>query len=117
LETKAPSIRKENQDQPPIPSDPRADASEVGFDHDEYNRHPADQPSQKSPAGVFSRRRIFRTVTVGLILIAAILAVPAWNYLSSYEDTDDAQVDGHIAPISSRIDGTTAHVYVINTES
>jgi membrane fusion protein, multidrug efflux system len=55
--------------------------------------------------------------TVGLILIVAILAVPVWNYLTSYEDTDDAQVDGHIAPISSRIDGTTERVYVINTET
>jgi membrane fusion protein (multidrug efflux system) len=117
LETKAPSIRKENQDQPRVPSDPRADAVEVGFDHDEYNRRPADQPAQKSPAGIFSRRRLFRMATLGLILIVAILAVPVWHYLSSYEDTDDAQVDGHIAPISSRIDGTTEHVYVINTEA
>jgi membrane fusion protein (multidrug efflux system) len=118
LETKAPSIRKENQDQPRIPGDPRAEPSEVGFDRDhEYNRQPAGQAPQKSPAGIFSRRRLFRIATLGLSLIVAILALPVWNYLSSYEDTDDAQVDGHIAPISSRINGTTEHVYVINTET
>jgi membrane fusion protein (multidrug efflux system) len=51
--------------------------------------------------------------------IAAALAVAgfrAWNYLDSYEATDDAQVDGHIVPISSRIGGTLAHVYVQDTD-
>ncbi|HEV3113321.1 MAG TPA: HlyD family secretion protein [Candidatus Binataceae bacterium] len=33
-----------------------------------------------------------------------------WNYLQSYESTDDAQIDGHIDPISSRIDGTVVRV-------
>jgi membrane fusion protein, multidrug efflux system len=118
LETKAPSIRRENQDQPRIPGDPRAEPSEVGFDQDgEYNPRTADRPQQRSSADIFFRRRFFRMGAVGLTLIVAILAVPVWNYLSSYEDTDDAQVDGHIAPISSRINGTTEHVYVINTEA
>jgi membrane fusion protein (multidrug efflux system) len=51
-----------------------------------------------------------------LLLVAAAVAVPAWSYLSSYEDTDDAQVDGHIIAVSSRINGTIAHVYVIDTQ-
>ena len=52
-----------------------------------------------------------------LFLIAAAIAVPGWSYLSSYEDTDDAQIDGHIIPVSSRINGTIAHVYVIDTQT
>jgi membrane fusion protein (multidrug efflux system) len=39
-----------------------------------------------------------------------------WRYLDAYESTDDAQVDGHIAPISSRIEGTIEHVYVQDTD-
>jgi membrane fusion protein (multidrug efflux system) len=35
-----------------------------------------------------------------------------WNYLQSYESTDDAQIDGHIDPLSSRIDGTVIRVHV-----
>ena len=35
----------------------------------------------------------------------------AWNYLQSYESTDDAQIDGHIDPLSSRIDGTVIAVH------
>ena len=39
-----------------------------------------------------------------------------WNYLQSYEDTDDAQVDGYLDPISSRISGTVIAVYVNNNQ-
>jgi membrane fusion protein (multidrug efflux system) len=54
---------------------------------------------------------------------AALLAVvwvcgrPLWDYLHSYESTDDAEIDGHIAPIASRINGTIAHVYVEETQT
>jgi membrane fusion protein (multidrug efflux system) len=52
-----------------------------------------------------------------LFLVAAAIAVPGWSYLSSYEDTDDAQIDGHIIQVSSRINGTIAHVYVMDTQT
>ena len=47
-----------------------------------------------------------------LILVGAATAPFAWNYLQSYESTDDAQIDGHIDPLSSRIDGTVIRVHV-----
>jgi membrane fusion protein (multidrug efflux system) len=56
-------------------------------------------------------------LVISLLLIAAAAAVPGWSYLSSYEATDDAQVDGHIIAVSSRINGTIAHVYVIDTQT
>jgi membrane fusion protein (multidrug efflux system) len=40
----------------------------------------------------------------------------AWNYLQSYESTDDAQIDGHIDPLSSRIDGTVINVHAENND-
>jgi membrane fusion protein (multidrug efflux system) len=57
-----------------------------------------------------------------LIALAILLPVLAfggwrwWQYLDTYESTDDAQVDGHIAPISSRISGTIARVYIQDTD-
>ena len=39
-----------------------------------------------------------------------------WSYLQSYESTDDAQIDGHIVAVSSRVSGTVARVYVENTQ-
>ena len=35
-----------------------------------------------------------------------------WRYLSSYESTDDAQVDVHLYPVSARISGYVVKVNV-----
>jgi membrane fusion protein (multidrug efflux system) len=53
-------------------------------------------------------------IVVGFVvlLIAGILL---WEYISSYENTDDAFVDGHTDPISPRISGIVTAVYVENT--
>jgi len=51
-----------------------------------------------------------------LLIVVSAAAVPGWRYLSSYEETDDAQVDGHIIAVSSRINGTVADVYVVDTQ-
>ncbi|HEX4210460.1 MAG TPA: HlyD family secretion protein, partial [Candidatus Binataceae bacterium] len=34
-----------------------------------------------------------------------------WSYLQSFQSTDDAQIDGHIDPLSSRINGTVIAVH------
>jgi len=80
---------------------------------------PADLDSLASPENIEeprprSRRRRWRTrliVLVGaLVLIAGGLAI--WRYLSSYESTDDAQVDAHLHPVSARISGHVIRVSV-----
>ena len=38
-------------------------------------------------------------------------------YAQGYEDTDDAQVDGHLNPIASRIDGTIKAVHVDDNQT
>jgi membrane fusion protein (multidrug efflux system) len=45
----------------------------------------------------------------GLILIV-VTGVFVWRYYAVRESTDDAQVDGHIAPISARVSGTVISV-------
>jgi membrane fusion protein, multidrug efflux system len=49
-----------------------------------------------------------------LILVAGGLA--GWRYLSSYESTDDAQVDAHLHPVSARISGHVIRVNVGDNE-
>jgi membrane fusion protein (multidrug efflux system) len=46
---------------------------------------------------------------VALALIAGGIFV--WHYYSVRESTDDAQIDGHIDPISARVSGTVLKVY------
>lgn len=51
-----------------------------------------------------------------LISIAAVIAVIAAAFIRSaliYEDTDDAQIDGHVMPLSARINGQVSEVRVI----
>lgn len=55
-----------------------------------------------------------------IALLAVILGVGAfqfWRYIESYQDTDDAEVDGYLDPISSRINGTVIAVYVDNDQA
>ena len=63
-------------------------------------------------------RRISKRVLLIAMLILAVAALSpfAWNYIQSYESTDDAQIDGHIDPLSSRIDGTVVAVHVENND-
>jgi membrane fusion protein, multidrug efflux system len=75
------------------------------------NTRPAD--SFRPKARRRGRKRLARAI-VFLIALAAVGAGSfyAWNYFSAYESTDDAEVDGHINAISSRIDGYVLDVPV-----
>jgi membrane fusion protein (multidrug efflux system) len=51
---------------------------------------------------------------VGLLVLVLIVAgLFAWRYFTSYESTDDAQIDGHINSVSARVSG---HVIKLNVE-
>src|SRR5216683_7498771 len=57
-------------------------------------------------------RRILLIAGVALVIIFATL----YLYYHNRESTDDAQVDGHITPISSKIYGRVAEVLVNDNE-
>src|SRR5487761_147030 len=60
------------------------------------------------------RKRIFLIATVAAIVF---IGVGIWWLISrNYENTDDAQVNGHINPISSRVAGTIVGVTVENNQ-
>src|SRR6267378_4705601 len=63
-------------------------------------------PSYRRP----KRRRNMLIVVV--VLVALVGGVFLWRYLSSYESTDDAQVDVHLYPVSARISGYVTAVNV-----
>ncbi len=63
----------------------------------------------RSPA---SRRRL-AFLLLGIAAILLIAGFFVWRYLSTYESTDDAQVDGNINPISARVSG---YVTIVNIQ-
>src|ERR1700685_2553285 len=58
------------------------------------------------------------TIAIPILLVALVVGGWfLWGYLQSYESTDDAQVDGHVNAISSRISGTVTAIYVEHNQS
>ena len=51
-----------------------------------------------------------RAILIGAVIIALVVAGLVWFVLAAYESTDDAQVDGHLHPVSARISGTILRV-------
>jgi membrane fusion protein (multidrug efflux system) len=75
-----------------------------------------EQEKPKSEEKEAPKKKGSRTVlflVLGIVVVAAAIGgTYFWGYLSSYELTDDAQVDGHLYSISSRIAGTVSGVFV-----
>ena len=60
------------------------------------------------------KRRPMMFVIAGVVLLVGGFFL--WRWLSSYESTDDAQVDVHLYPVSSRISGYVIRVNVGDNE-
>ena len=58
------------------------------------------------------KRSRLRLVVLGIVIVLAIAGFFVWRYMNSYEDTDDAQVDGHINNVSARVSGYVLKVNV-----
>jgi len=64
-----------------------------------------------------NEKKTTRIVIAGLATLLGIGAATGWAvYSQGYESTDDAQVDGHLNVVSSRISGTTASVHVVENQ-
>src|SRR5437764_12670120 len=48
------------------------------------------------------RLRMFLIIGVVVLLVAGFFL---WRFFNSYESTDDAQIDGHMNPVSARVGG------------
>ncbi len=69
------------------------------------------RPQDKySPTARRKRRR--NLVILGSAVVVIIAGLLLWRYFSSYESTDDAQVDVHLDPVSARISGYVVKVNV-----
>jgi membrane fusion protein (multidrug efflux system) len=63
----------------------------------------SEQPKQKSAK---------RFIIIGVVAVLVVGALLFWWRSTFYEDTDDAQINGHLVQISSRIAGQVIKIYV-----
>jgi len=59
------------------------------------------------------RFRMFLIIGVVVLLVAGFFL---WRYFNSYESTDDAQIDGHLNPVSARITGHVEKLLVTDNQ-
>ena len=53
-----------------------------------------------------------RWLLIPVVLVLIIAAYAGWRYLSQWESTDDAQIEGHIHPVNAKVGGTITSVNV-----
>jgi membrane fusion protein (multidrug efflux system) len=75
----------------------------------EADRNSAEQP--KKGRGRWSRPG-FRRAVMGAVIVLLLVAGGAWYYFHGRVTTDDAEIDGQITPIASRVYGTVSKVLV-----
>ncbi|MGA7624619.1 MAG: HlyD family secretion protein [Candidatus Acidiferrales bacterium] len=67
-------------------------------------RHTAEPPPQRAES--FFEAHPHAPIVIAVILIVVLVGgFFAYEYFSTYESTDDAEVDGHLMPLSARISG------------
>lgn len=83
-------------------------------DQDQRRNHEAgpEGDSHRGRTANPRRKRAIRFIILALIVVGIIVAIPIYAYYSVRESTDDAQVDGHVVPVSPRISGTIISVLV-----
>jgi len=59
------------------------------------------------------RFRMFIIIGVVVLLVAGFFL---WRYFNSYESTDDAQIDGHLNPVSARVSGHVEKLLVTDNQ-
>jgi membrane fusion protein, multidrug efflux system len=88
----------DNQAAPPV--SPAVEHSETGAEEA--------APQKRNGPVAFLKQHPLAAAAVLLVAIAGAVALSF--YFSSYETTDDAEVDGHLNPVSARISGTIIRV-------
>jgi membrane fusion protein (multidrug efflux system) len=73
-------------------------------------RSAAPPPAERK--SFFEERPNARLFLIGVVLVLIVGGFFGWRYLASYENTDDAAIDGHLMPLSARISGYVSGVNV-----
>ena len=80
---------------------------------DEHNSDSEEAKKRTDPR----RKRTIRLISLAFVVVAIVVAIPVYAYYSVRESTDDAQIDGHVIPISSRVSGNVMSVLVNDNQA
>jgi membrane fusion protein (multidrug efflux system) len=72
-------------------------------------------PEIQTPTATAGRRRAF-LIFFAVLLVLGGAGLLFWMHARGFEETDDAQVEVHLDPVTARIDGTVTRVYVENNQ-
>lgn len=91
--------------------EPEAPASNPADKKPPAETHSASPPPARAESffRTHPRAPMFLAISLLVVLVAGFFA---FRYFESYESTDDAEVDGHLQPLSARISGYIAKVNV-----
>src|SRR5580698_6584126 len=75
-----------------------------------------DVPIEKEQPKGFANPKMQRLAIIGGVVLLAVI-IGLFFYYHNRESTDDAQIDGHITPIASKIYGKVANVLVDDNQA
>jgi membrane fusion protein, multidrug efflux system len=108
------SLQPANQREKPQGAEPQTGEPKKDRENKEEQDTKNEAETKKPVDPATKRRTIVIAVCVGIVLLVG--GVAWWLYSRTYESTDDAQVDGHLNAIASRVAGTVQFVYVENDQ-
>jgi membrane fusion protein (multidrug efflux system) len=71
-----------------------------------------DQPQTEKARSYFQEHPRAKWVLAVILLLAVVGGYFVWRHYATREDTDDAQIDGNIVPIASRVSGWVTEINV-----
>jgi membrane fusion protein (multidrug efflux system) len=78
----------------------------------------AEVPTEKTtaPSRVTPTRIIIGAVTALVLVVGGVVGIKHWQYFTAHEETDDAEVEGHISPVLPRVSGYVTRVLVSDNQ-
>src|SRR5271156_4938551 len=74
--------------------------------------HSASQPPEARSGNSLASRPGARIILIVAVIVLLVGGFFAYEYFQTYESTDDAEVDGHLMPLSARISGYVIKVKI-----
>jgi membrane fusion protein, multidrug efflux system len=79
---------------------------------EEKEQEKQEKNDDRKPEGPKKPHPLRKILLIILAVVLVAVGIAYWLYSRHFEDTDDAQVDGHINAITARIPGTITGIYV-----